>query len=253
MDQSDLYLQSVLGFHILVTSVALFIFSPVAIFATKGGHKHIVAGKYFYWTVIGGSLSGVLLLFDSNFIDRWLPNEGESFEESIGAWFVPASHLMKDLFFAFAAVAALVCVISGRRVWSRLRVAQDRVGADWMDWVLSLSMAALALFWGVMGAYDVARGGLHGDRLLISSVIVFGFSVVDTWTYLSRPSPATFPWHILHGAKMSAVVVFLLLAYQFHLKDFLPGPLKNPYMTVVIFLILLSTFFLFDRRQQFQE
>jgi len=239
----------VLGFHVLVTSVALFVFSPVAIFATKGGRWHILAGRYFYWTVIVGSLSGVLLLFDPNFIDRWLPAAGEPFEESIGPWFAPATHLMKDLFFAFAAVAALVCVISGRRVWARVSVARDRVDAGWGDWLLSLAMAALALYWATIGAYDVGRGGLHGDRLLISSLILFAFAVADIWTYVCRPSPRTFPWHILHGAKMSAVVVFLLLAYQFHLKDFLPGLLRNPYAMVAIFLGLLGSYFLLDRRQ----
>lgn len=249
MAESDFYLQSVLGFHILITSLALFIFSTGAIVTTKGGRWHILAGRYFYWTVILGSLSGVLLLFDANFIDRWLPGEGKEFEESIGAWFAPASHLMKDLFFTFAATAALVCVISGRRIWTRLRAAQDRVGADWRDWLLSLSMGTLAIFWAVVGAHDLSREGLHADRLLSSSVILLIFSVVDTWTFLSRPSSTGFPWHILHAAKMSAVVVFLVLAYQFHFKDFLPGVLKSPYIIVAMIIALLTTFFVLDRRR----
>jgi hypothetical protein len=253
MAQSDLYLRSVLGFHILVTSSALFVFSTFAIFATKGGRWHILAGRYFYWTVILGSVSGVLLLFDPNFIDRWLPSEGQDFERSIGAWFAPASHLMKDLFFIFAAVAALVCVISGRRIWTRLRAAQDRVGADWRDWLLSLLLGTMAIFWAVIGAHDLGREGLHGDRLLISSVILFGFSVVDIWTFLSRPPPMEFPWHMLHGLKMSSVVVFLVLAYQFHLEDFLPGVLKSPYVTVAMIVVLLSTFFLLDRRKPMRD
>jgi hypothetical protein len=253
MEHTDLFLQTALGFHILTTSVALFLLAPVAIFATKGGRWHIRAGKYFYWTVIIGSVSGIMLLFDPDFIDRWLPSEGAAFEESIGPWFAGSPHLMKDLFFIFAAVAALVSVISGARVWTRVRAAQDRVISDWRDWLLSLSMAGFALFWATIGAYDLGVGGLHGERLLISSAILFGFSVVDVWTYRARPSPAAFPWYALHAAKMSAVVVFLLLAYQFHLKDILPGPLKNPYIMVGLFILVISAFFLLDRRRPSQK
>jgi len=253
VDTSQFYLQSVLYFHTWVTTTALLLFAPVAIFATKGGRWHIRAGRYFYWTVIVGSLSGVLLLFDSDFIDRWLPAEGKSFEESIGPWFAPEPHLMKDLFFVYAALAALVCVISGARVWTRVRAGEDRVNSDIRDSLLSLSMALFALYWAVVGAYDLERGGLHGDRLLISSVILFGFAVFDVWTFRSRPSPRSFPWHVVHGAKMSAVVVFLLLAYQFHLREFLPGALKSPYVMVTLFVLLLGTFFLLDRRRPSQS
>ena len=249
MSTSDWYLQGVLYFHILVTTTALVLFAPVAIFATKGSRWHISAGKCFYWTVIVGSLSGVMLLFDGNFINRWLPTEGQDFEESIGGWFAPAPHLLQDMFFIYAALAALVCVISGKRVWMRVRLARDRVACDWKDWLLALSMGVAALFWAVLGAYDLGWGGVHGERLLISSAILLGFALFDIWTFRSPPSPQSFPWHIVHGAKMSAVVVFLLLAYQFHLKDVLPGPFKNPYVMVGGFVLLLSTFFVLDRRQ----
>lgn len=250
METTDLYLQGMLSFHIAITSIALFLLAPVAILATKGGRWHIRAGKYLYWSVIAGSISGVLLLFDANFIDRWLPTEGAAFERSIGPWLAASPTLMKDLFFFYAAVAGLVFVISGARVWTRVGAAAgDRVGCDGWDWLMSLSMAALAIFWIVIGAVYVERGGLHGDRLLMSSLILLGFSLVDVWTYRARPSPTKFPWFALHAAKMTTVVVFLLLAYQFHLQDLLPGPLKNPYIAVGLFVALVAVFFALDRRR----
>jgi hypothetical protein len=48
---------------------------------------------------------------------------------------------------------------------------------------------------------------------------------------------------------MTTVVVFLLLAYQFHLQDLLPGPLKNPYIAVGLFVALVAVFFALDRRR----
>jgi hypothetical protein len=44
-----------------------------------------------------------------------------------------------------------------------------------------------------------------------------------------------------------------VLAYQFHLEDFLPGVLKSPYVTVAMIVVLLSTFFLLDRRKPMRD
>jgi hypothetical protein len=57
---------------------------------------------------------------------------------------------------------------------------------------------------------------------------LLGFTAVDMWTYLRKPAPDAFPWKVLHAAKMVTVVIFLLLAFQFHLMEILPWPVGSP-------------------------
>lgn len=243
----DAYLQILLPFHIVLGYIAAILLAPIALIAIKGSRWHIGVGRVFYWTTIAVSVTGIMLLLDPNFVDRLLPTEA-AFEESIGPWFEPSPDLMKDVFFLYAAIATLVSVISGVRIWVRVRAANPRVLADWRDWSLTLVLGVLAAFWASVGIYFVRVDGMHGERLIITSAALLGFTAVDVWTYWRKPTRDAFPWHVLHAAKMVTVVVFLLLAFQFHLIEILPPPFGSPYVLVALFVALITLLVRFDRR-----
>ena len=244
----DSYLQVLLPFHVFMGYIAAMLLAPMALIAIKGGRWHIRVGRVFYWTTIVVSVTGIMLLFDPNFIDRLLPTE-VAFEESIGPWFEPSSDLMKDIFFLYAAIATLVSVISGVRIWVRVRAANPHVLGDWRDWSLTLVLGVLAVFWAAVGIYYAQFGEMHGERLIITSAALLGFTAIDIWTYRRKPTRYEFPWHALHAAKMVTVVVFLLLAFQFHLMEILPPPFGRPYILVALFVVLVTLVVRFDQRR----
>lgn len=244
----DAYLHILLPFHIVLGYIAAMLLAPIALIAVKGGRWHIGVGRVFYWTTIVLSVTGIMLLFDQNFFDRVLPTR-VAFEESIGPWFAESPELVKDVFFFYASIAALVSVISGVRIWVRVRAASPRVLADWRDWSLTLVLGVLAAFWTAAGIYLALADGMHGERLIITGVALLGFTAVDIWTFWRKPTPDGFPWHVLHAAKMVTVVVFLLLAFQFHLVEILPPPFGSPYVLVAMFVVLVTLLVRFDQRR----
>lgn len=204
----DLFLTIDMPFHVLCAMAGL-AFGLGSIASVNHRKIHKLSGRITVAAMILLTLSGLAFLADPQFregINTILAQDG-----------VPRT-VFEDVVYlniAFVAIAVITAngIITGARVWTRVRRSTDnRLYCDWVDWTVTLvTIPVLALF-TLVGFQHAAHGNQTALIMASIGLVSVIFQLGDLYTYLRPPAVAGKQWWLLHMAKMLGAIAGVMQA-----------------------------------------
>jgi hypothetical protein len=197
----DTYLTILRVLHVVFGIVATFVLFPIQITNRKGGRQHRRVGRWVIWVSTAIAVTGLLMLIDPLFLERFWPVEAERLGRA--ALFEHTAY--EPLFFLFLVVTLLYYVYSGARIWTRTAAAdrEGRVPSNAADWTLTGVAGAFALVYLALGIHDLPSGQRYAIDLLGSSLTLLPFVVADLVSFVPRWTVRLVRWWwLLHVLKL---------------------------------------------------
>jgi len=165
------------------------------IIQNKGGKKHKLIGRVFYFSMLVAGLSSLVL-----------------------------SYLTPNYFLFMVGIFTLYMVVSGQRFLMHKEI--ETKGTNVVDWAISLIMLLSGLLFIGLGTWSIVKSNLFGLVFLTFGSLGLLF-VWQDFLYFNKISSLKNYWLVGHlqrmtGAFIASLTAFLVVNAQYF-PDFIPG------------------------------
>lgn len=161
----------------------------------KGGKKHKLIGRFFYFSMLVAGLSSLVL-----------------------------SYLKQNYFLFMVGLFTLYMVVSGQRYLMHKEI--ETKGINIIDWAISLIMLLSGLLFIGLGTWSIVKSNLFGLVFVTFGSLGLLFVAQDFLNFTKKNSIKNY-WIVGHlqrmtGAFIAAMTAFLVVNAQYF-PDFIPG------------------------------
>ena len=246
----DEFLAIAIPLHIIFGGIGAFILCPVAFFIEKHTKWHGIIGRLFLIDVVFIVISGTLLLIDPLFVSVYWADESNL--KGFSSLFHSAHY--SEVFFLFLAVITLYLSFSAARIWKRINYGRaEIIHTNLFDWLLSVSMLLLCVFFIYVGILDLIHVDKAGWKFIAASMLMLTFVAFDLYTFIKKPKVADHRWWIWHVVKITCAWAGLLDAFWLRIEPILVEKgliedLSLPFGTICWVILISLGYFLNHRK-----
>jgi len=179
--------------HILAGAISLIV-APLAMALVKGGRKHRILGKIFFWCMTWIFVTSMILGFYHS-----------------------------KTFLIMVSILSYYLVVTGYRTLYHKQLSMGK-GVMWFDWAIEITTGAVLVGFGFWGIYLLTMGASGGFIFLLFAFSLGGLMSVfgELKAYIRKPAEKEY-WLFNHISRMISGFIASVTAFSVNVMVFLPG------------------------------